>query len=56
MVDMIIYIVKEPKKVPKFYYSNAIEDRVEELVSFMKDRNFKLTNHSSRSVAIGLLK
>lgn len=56
MVDMIIHAVKEPKKAPKFYYSDAIEDRVEELVSFMKDRNFKLTNHSSRSVAIGLLK
>ncbi|MDD5158166.1 ferrous iron transport protein B [Sulfurimonas sp.] len=56
MVDMIIHTVKEPKKAPKFYYSDAIEDRVEELVSFMKSRNFKLTNHSNRSVAIGLLK
>jgi ferrous iron transport protein B len=56
MLHTIIFTAKQPKRTSKFYFSDGIEDRIDELVNFMDERHFRLGKMSNRSTAIGLLK
>ncbi len=43
------------RKVPKITYSDAVEEELEKIESFLEEKNFKLDDLSSREIAIALL-
>ncbi len=55
LIDTVIEVYEKPKQEPKLVFSEAVEEEIEKIVSYLKKHKYKAVN-SYRNVAINLLK
>ncbi len=55
LINAVVETYKEPKKDPKLIFSEAVEEEIAIIVSYLNKHNFQATN-SYRNIAINLLK
>ncbi len=55
LLDTVVKIHKEERKEPKLVFSEAVEEEIEKIVSFLKNHHCEL-GYSPRDLAINLLK
>jgi len=55
LIDTVIATFEAPKREPKLIFSEAVEEEIENIVSYLQKHNFQALN-SYRNIAINLLK
>ena len=55
LIDTVIEVYEKPKQEPKLVFSEAVEEEIDRIVTYLKKHKFKAVN-SYRNIAINLLK
>ena len=55
LIETVVKVHEEPRKEPKLVFSEAVEEEIERIVSFLKNHHCEL-GYSPRDLAINLLK
>ncbi|MBA1432196.1 MAG: ferrous iron transport protein B [Epsilonproteobacteria bacterium] len=55
LINAVVQTYKEPKKEPKLIFSEAVEEEIDVIASYLQKHKFQATN-SYRNIAINLLK
>jgi ferrous iron transport protein B len=55
LINTVVEVYEQPKKEPKLVFSEAVEEEIENIVSYLQKHKYQATN-SYRNIAINLLK